>query len=290
MEIIKRNSRLREVAASFRKRGDSIGFVPTMGQLHDGHLSLIRRAREMSERVVVSLFVNPTQFGRGEDFEGYPRDTHRDLEMVKSEGVSVVFLPETSEIYPIGYATYVEVEGLSSKLCGARRVGHFRGVATVVTKLLCLLQPDFAFFGQKDAQQLVIIRRLVTDLCLPVEVVACPTVREADGLAMSSRNLYLAASDRPAAVSLYRSLQRAASLYESGERGGLVLAEAMREVLRSQPEVQLEYAEVVDVSSLEPVEEVTREVLCAVAARVGRARLIDNMTLGMTRTSGRKSC
>jgi pantoate--beta-alanine ligase len=283
MEIVKRLGRMREVAHDLRGRGETVAFVPTMGALHDGHLSLVRHGRELADRVVMSVFVNPTQFGANEDLAAYPRDLARDSELGRSAGVDYLFVPEAREMYADGYATYVRVEGLEDRLCGRSRPGHFRGVATVVAKLLHIVAPDFALFGEKDAQQLVILRRMVADLNLPVEVVGCPTVREADGLAMSSRNAYLDPEERRVAACLYRSLEQARLRWEEGERRGPALVAAMRAVIHAEPQARLEYAEAVDPATLEPVEEIEGETLCAIAVHIGPARLIDNLTLGEPR-------
>jgi len=274
---------LKEMAAlglSFCRLGKSVGFVPTMGYLHEGHLSLVRRAKEENDVVVVSIFVNPTQFGPGEDFERYPRDLERDRKLLEAEGVDYLFLPDARQMYPRGFSTWVEVEGLTEGLCGASRPGHFRGVATVVTKLLNLVRPTRAYFGEKDYQQLQVIRRLVADLNIPVEVVGCPIVREPDGLAMSSRNTYLSPEERSSALSLYRGLKLAEELFRQGERNASAIKSAVREFILSHPRTKVDYVEIVDPESLKPVERVKEGDVIALAVFVGNTRLIDNHRFG----------
>jgi len=269
------------IAESLRKTGRSIGFVPTMGYLHQGHLSLLKRARAENDVVVISVFVNPTQFGAGEDFERYPRDMERDTSMAESAGVDYFFAPPVSEMYPEGYATYVEVERLTKGLCGASRPGHFRGVATVVAKLFNIVKPHRAYFGKKDFQQLKVIERMAKDLNFNVEIVGCPTVREPDGLAVSSRNVYLSAEERRSALSLYRALCLARDLVEKGEKDPKVIVERMREFILSHPHVRkIDYIEIVDSETLERVTEVKEGTLIALAVFVGGARLIDNWVVG----------
>ncbi len=267
---------MRAYLAQERKAGKTVGFVPTMGFFHEGHLALMREARESCGAVVVSAFVNPSQFGPGEDFSSYPRDDERDAALAAAEGVDYLFRPIAEEIYPDGYSTYVEVSGVSEGLCGRSRPGHFRGVATVVAKLFNIVRPDIAFFGRKDYQQLKVIERMVRDLNFGVEIRAIDTVREPDGLAMSSRNSYLAPEERSAALSLSKALGEAARLVESGERRSEAIAAAVRSIVEREPLVALEYVEVCDPETLAPVEEIGPEALVALAARVGRARLIDN--------------
>jgi len=284
MEIVKRLSRLREITREVRRRGERIGFVPTMGGLHDGHLALVRRARDMTDCVVMSLFVNRLQFDSESDFDGYPRDSHRDAELAKDEGVAYLFLPDQAEMYPDDHRTHVEVDQLDRRLCGANRPGHFRGVATVVTKLLSLVRPQFAFFGEKDAQQLLIVRRLVRDLSLDVEIVGCPTVRESDGLALSSRNLRLSAEERAAAPVLHRALSEAEAIVAAGERDVAALIAGMRAVLAGEPLAQVDYVEVVDTTTLEPLEVVGDRALAAIAVCFRDVRLIDNTLLPAAET------
>jgi pantoate--beta-alanine ligase len=263
-----------------RSAGGRVGFVPTMGALHEGHLSLIREARARTDFVVVSVFVNPTQFGPGEDFDAYPRDARRDAALAAEAGGDLLFLPSPEEIYPPGFSTRVRVDGLSEPMDGERRPGHFDGVALVVTKLLNIVRPDVSVFGQKDAQQALIIRRLARDLHLPGEIAVAPTVREEDGLAMSSRNRYLSADERRAALSLSRGLAAAARAWEAGERDPGTLQETARREMDAEALVQAEYAEIRDLERLEPWTGGEGPALLAVAARVGRARLIDNVILG----------
>ncbi len=271
---------VRSAVDEARSHGKTIGFVPTMGALHEGHLSLIRLARRKGDFVVLSVFVNPTQFGPGEDLEAYPRERESDLEAASNAGADLFFAPPVAEMYPEGFATKVRVEGLAEPLCGGGRPGHFDGVALVVTKLLNIVRPDFSVFGQKDAQQAILVQRLARDLNLPGEIVVAPTVREADGLAMSSRNRYLGAEEREAALALSRGLFAAEAAYRDGEREGERLVDIVRAALDEEPGVETEYVEVVDRHRLEPWGGGGEPALLAVAARVGRARLIDNVFLG----------
>jgi pantoate--beta-alanine ligase len=259
-----------------RKR---LGFVPTMGALHEGHLSLVRDAKAQCDSVAVSIFVNPTQFGPTEDLSKYPRQFDRDRQLLEKEGVDILFAPSVDEIYPDGVVTWVLVEGLSEKLDGRSRPGHFRGVTTIVAKLFNIIEPEAAFFGQKDAAQLAVIRRMVQDLNVPVEIVACPIVREADGLAMSSRNAYLNREERGRALVLRRSLQQVQQEFENGERIAAKLISAATEVFAREPQVVLDYFEIVDPDTLDPVERISQKTLVAVAAYVGSTRLIDNLVL-----------
>jgi pantoate--beta-alanine ligase len=259
--------------------GKRLGFVPTMGALHEGHLSLVRAARASCNVVAASVFVNPAQFGPKEDFAKYPRAFERDCDMLKKEGVEFLFAPSVEEMYPAGAATWVEVEGLSDKLDGRSRPGHFRGVTTVVAKLFHIVEPDAAFFGQKDAAQVAIIRRMVRDLNLPVEIVACPIVREADGLAMSSRNAYLDPQQRQQALALHRALLRVKKSWEAGERDAGKLAAAGRDEVAAEKAVRLDYFEMVNPESLDSVDNAGTGTLVAVAAFVGQTRLIDNLLL-----------
>ncbi len=267
-------------ACAQRKRdGRRIGFIPTMGALHQGHLSLIRAARAQSDIVAVSIFVNPLQFGPNEDLAKYPRNLDRDRELLEAEKVDLLFAPSAEDMYPAGAATFVTVEGLSGKLCGRSRPGHFRGVTTVVAKLFHILEPDLAFFGQKDAAQHAIIRRMVRDLNLPVRIVVCPIIREKDGLAMSSRNAYLDPQQRRQALVLYRALMRVQTLADTGERGAAKLIEVGKQVLADEPAVRLDYFEIVNPDTLDAVTDIARGALVAVAAFVGTTRLIDNVVL-----------
>lgn len=271
---------MRAESRAIRGAGKRLGFVPTMGALHEGHLSLVRAARSSSDLVVASIFVNPTQFGANEDLAKYPRSFERDRELLQGETVDLLFAPSVEEMYPAGAVTWVTVEGLSDKLDGRSRPGHFRGVTTVVAKLFHVVQPDAAFFGQKDAAQVAIIRRMVRDLNLPVEIVVCPIVRAADGLAMSSRNAYLDPDERKRALVLQRSLLRAEHLAETGERNAARLVAAGREEIDKESSVRLDYFEIVNPDTLDPLEDISGGGLVAVAAVVGGTRLIDNILLG----------
>jgi pantoate--beta-alanine ligase len=285
---------MRAACRAVRRGGKRLGFVPTMGALHEGHLSLIRTARVRTARVrtarvraaedacdvvAVSIFVNPTQFGANEDLAKYPRDFERDRDLLEKEGVELLFAPSVEEMYPAGGVTWVTVEELSGKLDGRSRPGHFRGVTTVVAKLFHIVEPDAAFFGQKDAAQVAIVRRMVRDLKFPVEIVACPIVREADGLAMSSRNAYLDGAQRRQALVLHRALIRVKELWEAGERDAEKLGAAGREEVTGEKSVRLDYFEIVDAETLDPVENLADGALVAAAAFVGPTRLIDNILL-----------
>ena len=263
-----------------RRGFGALGLVPTMGFLHEGHLSLVRRARAECGACAVSIFVNPTQFAPGEDLARYPRDLARDLSLLEAEGVDLVFTPSPEVVYPPGFATRVEVQGVSAPLEGASRPGHFSGVATVVAKLFNIVQPSRAYFGQKDAQQTVVIARMAQDLDLPVEIVVAPTVREADGLALSSRNVYLSPAERAAAPVLHRALAEAEQMFKAGEREAAALRGAMRRVLATQPEVEVDYVSLAALATLEELEgAVGARALASLAARLGRTRLIDNLIL-----------
>lgn len=278
MEILRTVADVRAAVRATRASGGTVGLVPTMGAFHDGHVSLMRAARAAHDVVVVSLFVNPTQFGPGEDLTAYPRDEQRDAETAQRAGVDILFAPAVDDVYPAGFATSIHVAGITDVLCGATRPGHFDGVATVVTKLLGIVRPDAAYFGQKDAQQILVIRRVVRDLDLDVQVVACPIVREADGLAMSSRNAYLDAASRARATALNRALDAAEGAVAAGRTGAQEVIEAARAVLAAS-DVAPEYLELRSVDDLALVDAVAPTALLAVAARVGAARLIDNRVL-----------
>jgi len=269
------------VARKIRREQDrTIGLVPTMGALHEGHLSLVREARRMCDVVVVSVFVNPAQFGPGEDFERYPRNLTQDTALLTDYNVDYIFAPPVEEIYPKGFTTYVNVSGLSKLLEGEARPGHFRGVATIVTILFNIVKPDFAFFGQKDAQQAVIIRRLVKDLALDTEVIVLPTVREDSGLAMSSRNAYLTPEEQEAATVIHRALAKAKEVYKAGEKHAAKLIDLVRTTIEAEPRVRVDYVSVIDADTLESLEKLDdRPMLIAVAAYLGKIRLIDNTTL-----------
>jgi pantoate--beta-alanine ligase len=270
---------MRAESRAVRRAGKRLGFVPTMGALHEGHLSLVRAARASCDVVAASIFVNPTQFGPNEDLAKYPRSWDRDRELLEREGVELLFAPSVEEMYPAGAVTWVTVEGLSDKLDGRSRAGHFRGVTTVVAKLFHVVEPDTAFFGQKDAAQVAIIRRMVRDLNLSVEIVVCPIVREPDGLAMSSRNTYLDPGQRKRALVLHHSLMRIQKLAEAGEREAAKLVAAGREEFAQDTSVRLDYLEVVHPDTLDPVKDISGGALAAVAAFVGNTRLIDNLLL-----------
>ncbi len=270
---------MRARCAALQREGKTIGLVPTMGALHDGHLSLVRAARARCGVVVVSIFVNPTQFGPNEDFSKYPRTFERDCKLLEAERVDFVFAPSVEEMYPKGATTWVTVEGLSEKLCGRSRTGHFRGVTTVVAKLFHAVAPDYAFFGKKDAAQATIMRRMVRDLDFGVEIMVCPIVRESDGLAMSSRNAYLDPAQRKSAAVLYRALMRIQTLADKGERSAARLMDEGKSVLAEQPGIRLDYLAIVHPETLDPVADISRGALVAVAAFVGTTRLIDNLVL-----------
>jgi pantoate--beta-alanine ligase len=280
--LFTRADELRSQVLAWRAAGESVGLVPTMGALHAGHLSLVGRSTEECRRTVVSIFVNPTQFGPNEDFSRYPRRLENDLALLSDTGVNLVFAPATEEMYPAGHATFVEVERVSRLWEGAIRPGHFRGVATIVLKLFNAAPADRAYFGQKDYQQSVVIRRMVADLNVPIEIQVCPTVREPDGLAMSSRNAFLNPEERGRAQVLSRSLRRAAELARGGERDARRIASEMRRMVESTAEVVLDYAALVDPDTLEEVNRVEGPAVALIAARVGSTRLIDNELIGMT--------
>lgn len=277
MEVVHTIREVRSAVATAKRAGRAVRLVPTMGALHAGHASLIRSAHAAGGYVVVSVFVNPLQFGPAEDFDRYPRTLEADAEVCRDSGADLVFAPAASEMYPRAQLTFVDLELVTETLCGASRPGHFRGVATVVSKLLNIVQPDAAYFGEKDAQQLAVIRRMVKDLDFPIEVHGVPTVREADGLAVSSRNRYLSVQEREAALILQRALQTARRLLLAGERDARRVREEMRAVINREPLARLDYAEVVDPEAMQPVEELGGSVLLAVAAFFGNTRLIDNL-------------
>lgn len=279
MEITHNIESARTFSRAARAREARVALVPTMGALHEGHLSLVRAARAKSDAVVVSIFVNPTQFGPNEDFAKYPRNLERDREFLQHEGVDLVFVPSAEEMYPPGDTTWVEVRDLSERLCGRSRPGHFRGVTTVVSKLFHIIGPDVAFFGQKDAAQVAIIRRMVRDLHIVVDIEVGPIVRESDGLAMSSRNSYLSSEERKSALVLHRSLTRVQVQYDKGEREAGKLISTAKEEFAAEPAARLDYFEIVGPDTLEAVERIKDRSLVAVAAFLGRTRLIDNILL-----------
>jgi pantoate--beta-alanine ligase len=288
MEIINRRQRMSSVARKLRREQDrTIGLVPTMGALHEGHLSLVREARRMCDKVIVSVFVNPTQFGPAEDFEHYPRDLTKDTALLTDYNVDYIFAPSPEEIYPRDFSTYVNVGGLSKLLEGESRPGHFRGVATVVAILLNTVRPDFAFFGQKDAQQAVIIKRMVRDLAFDTEIVVLPTVREDSGLAISSRNLYLDEEQQRSAAVIHRALKQAKENFKKGERHANRLADIVRSTIETEPRVRVDYVSVVDGETLEKLDRIDeRPTLIAVAAYVGKTRLIDNIIINKVKKDG----
>jgi pantoate--beta-alanine ligase len=276
LKTLRTIAEMRAASRQARQSGKRLGFVPTMGALHEGHLSLVRAAHQATDVVVASIFVNPTQFGPNEDLAKYPRSFERDCELLEKEGVEWLFAPSVQEMYPSGAVTWVLVEELSNKLDGRSRPGHFRGVSTVVSKLFHIVEPNIAFFGQKDAAQAAIIRRMVLDLNLPVEVAVCPIVREPDGLAMSSRNAYLDSQQRQKALVLHRSLMRVQELLERGEISAHILASEGRNEFNADPSVRLDYFEIVNPDTLDPIEDISNGALIAVAAYIGSTRLIDN--------------
>lgn len=280
MKLVTTIPELRAVLVPVRRAGQTIGLVPTMGALHEGHLSLVRAARAQTDFVVVSLFVNPLQFGPTEDLAKYPRDLGRDRELLENEGAHLLFAPTVAEMYPAGAVTYVNVEELSQRLDGVSRPGHFRGVTTVVAKLFHLVEPQRAFFGQKDAAQHAILRRMVRDLNFPLDIVVCPIVREPDGLALSSRNVYLNAAERQRALILSRTLHHIQQLLANGERDAAKLIASGQAVFATEPAARLDYLAIVDPDTLEPVSRVAQPTLVAIAAWVGVTRLIDNVVLG----------
>ena len=276
MRVVEKINEFREIR---RELTEPVGFMPTMGYLHEGHLSLVKRAREENRTVVVSIFVNPTQFGPKEDFKGYPRDTQRDLGMLEPD-TDIVFMPTAEEVYPTGFDSWVDIEGITGVLEGAKRPGHFRGVATVCTKLFNIVQPTRAYFAQKDAQQLLVIKKMVKELNMPLEIVTCPTIREADGLAMSSRNTYLNPEQRRAATVLYKALILAEGLYRQGERNADTILSAMRELINNEPLAEIDYISMADTETLQEVEKIEDKALVSMAVRFGSTRLIDNVILG----------
>jgi pantoate--beta-alanine ligase len=290
MEVVETVERIRTIISQTKSAGKKIGFVPTMGALHEGHFSLIRAAKEQCRFVVVSIFVNPTQFGPGEDIDKYPRPFDADVNACKSMGVDVVFAPTVEQMYPVRgktsngmypqkNLTWVGVEKLGKPLCGRSRPGHFKGVATVCTKLFNIVQPDIAFFGQKDAQQAIVVQRMITDLNMPLKIVVCPTVRERDGFVMSSRNAYLTAEQRKDAVLLYAALQKAEVFIAAGERRSSKLISEMEKILKISRQIKIEYISIVDAKTLDELDEVKGKVLIALAVKIGLARLIDNIII-----------
>lgn len=276
MKVITTIDEVRDQVKAWRNNGESIGLVPTMGYLHEGHQSLMASAKKDNQRVIVTIFVNPMQFGPKEDLASYPRDLERDKKACQQMGVDLIFCPSADEMYDANFNSYVNVNGLTDALCGKKRPGHFKGVCTVVTKLFNITQPDRAYFGQKDAQQLAVIQRMVQDLNIPIEIIGCPIVRESDGLAKSSRNSYLSDNERKAAVCLYQSIELANTMIAQGERSVATILSAMQLLVEQQPLAKIDYIEFVDLSSLKPVSQLTQDTLCALAVYIGKTRLIDN--------------
>ncbi|AEG58537.1 pantoate--beta-alanine ligase [Desulforamulus ruminis] len=279
MRLCKTIEEIRSLINAVRAEGKTVGLVPTMGYLHQGHLSLVQEARRRCEVLVVSIFVNPTQFGPHEDYQTYPRDLQRDAGLLAGAGVDAVFAPEAAEMYPAGFSSYVDVSGVSQCLCGASRPGHFRGVATVVSKLFNIVRPDMAFFGQKDFQQVLVIKRMVEDLNMSVQIIDVPIVREEDGLALSSRNVYLSPEERSAALVLHRSLNLALDLVRSGERDTNRLKERIIKEITSEPLADIDYVEIRSLPHLSGLAELSGRALLALAVRFGKTRLIDNVVL-----------
>ena len=279
MKAYKSISSLIKKVREVKKQGYKIGLVPTMGFLHEGHMSLIREARKDTDYVIVSIFVNPAQFGPKEDFKRYPRAIKRDIMLCEKEGADIIFTPEAKEMYPKGYATYVNVEKITDKLCGASRPGHFQGVSTVVAKLFNITMPDIAYFGQKDAQQAIVIKRMAGDLNMSVEIKVMPIVREKDGLAMSSRNVYLNEKERCQAQSIYKSLKSAKELFNDGERDSKKIINKIKQIINNQPDAKIDYAAIVDAKDIREIKKISGKALAAVAVKVGKTRLIDNIVL-----------
>jgi len=279
MKIVNKVRQMQVLSDKFKKEGKKIAFVPTMGYFHKGHLSLMERGRELADILVISIFVNPIQFGPGEDFMEYPRDLERDLSLAEGVGVDVVFIPEAEEMYPPDYQTYLEVTGLTQHLCGLFRPGHFRGVTTVVAKLFNIVKPDIALFGLKDYQQYIVIKRMVRDLNYDIEVVGCPIIREEDGLAMSSRNKYLTPEQRKSALCLYQGIKLAERLVREGQRDAKIIIKEVIDYIESKPYTQIDYVKICHPETLDDLEYLNDKALLALAVRVGKARLIDNTIL-----------
>ncbi len=280
IEVYRRIKDIRERIKKLKQEEKTIGFVPTMGYLHEGHLSLVRKSVKENDVTVVSIFVNPTQFGPGEDFSSYPRDFERDKELLEKENASIIFNPSAEEMYEGDYKTYVVIEELDEFLCGRRRKNHFKGVMTVVLKLFNIVQPDVSYFGQKDAQQAIIITKMVKDLNIPTKIKVLPIVREKDGLAMSSRNKYLNEDERKNALCLYHAVKEAEKMFEKGERDTKTIKDKMFEVIHSYDGVKIDYIEIVDLKTLKSISKIKDKALCALAVYIGKARLIDNTILG----------
>ncbi|SFC81473.1 pantoate--beta-alanine ligase [Pragia fontium] len=276
VQIVKTISEVRDTVKAWKKAGYQVGFVPTMGYLHEGHQSLMSAAKADNHKVVVSIFVNPMQFGPNEDLASYPRDIDKDQQLCQQAGVDLIFHPDASEIYAEDFCSFVDMTGLTEELCGRSRPAHFRGVCTVVSKLFNIVQPDKAYFGQKDAQQLAVIRRMVRDLNIDVQVIGCPIVREADGLAKSSRNSYLNAEQRQAALCLSQAISLGQQLVQRGERNCQKITSSMQSIITQQPLARVDYITIVDAETLRPIEQIHQSILCAIAVYIGNTRLIDN--------------
>lgn len=276
MRLVHTVNEVREQVKKWRSEGLSIGLVPTMGFLHEGHQSLIAASVKENDRTVVSIFVNPTQFGPNEDFEAYPRDIKKDMALCDETGADLIFNPEPEEMYPDGFCTYTNITGMSDALCGKSRPIHFKGVCTVVSKFFNIVCPDMAYFGEKDAQQLAIIKRMVKDMNIPIEIKGCPIVRESDGLAKSSRNTYLSASEREAALILSKAIFAGRDMVKAGERDAKKVVEAMTEIIKSEPLAAIDYVEMVDVETMQSIDVIEGNILCAIAVKIGKTRLIDN--------------
>ena len=280
MRLLEKPREMQAWADHYRGEGKTIGFVPTMGYLHEGHMNLIKEARRTTDIVVVSIFVNPAQFGKGEDYKQYPRDLKGDRQKVERVGANILYVPSVADMYPKGYLTYVNVEEITRTMCGASRPGHFKGVATVVTKLFNTVKPHKAFFGQKDYQQSIVIKRIVRDLNMDVEIIVLPTMREPDDLAMSSRNSYLNKEERKAARILYRSLKKAEEMIKEGESSAKKIYDGMKRMIASEPLAKIEYITIADPETLKPLKEVREKTLIALAVWIGKTRLIDNIIVG----------
>jgi len=279
MQLVTSTKKMQQLSLLLRRKGKKISFVPTMGALHKGHLSLVKRAKKLGDFVVVSNFVNPTQFGPKEDYKKYPRDLRKDKELLQQAGCNLIFAPSVKDIYPEGYLTYIDVEELSQKLEGASRPGHFKGVCTIVAKLFNIVQPDFAIFGQKDAQQALIIKKMTEDLNFPVRIIVCPTVREKDGLACSSRNSYLNTEERDQAKILYQSLKLGEKMIKADGKNPQKVIKRMREIIRKMPLAKIDYIALTDTRRLEPVRKIKGELLLSLAVKFGKTKLIDNLKI-----------
>jgi pantoate--beta-alanine ligase len=281
VKVITKISEVKRIILSQKKAGKTIGFVPTMGYLHEGHISLVKASKLENDFTVMSIFVNPTQFGVNEDFSKYPKDLERDSRLAENNGVDIIFAPTSEEMYPDGYKTFVDVEAITEILCGKSRKGHFKGVTTVVNKLFNIIEPDKAYFGQKDAQQVLVIKKMVKDLNMNLEIVTCPLIREADGLALSSRNVYLSLDERKSALVLSKSLVEAENIIKNGERNKDKIITFIKNKINSEKSASIDYVEIVNADNLEDVGEITDRVLIALAVRFGSTRLIDNVIVGV---------